>query len=81
MLGRPISLSDMESVDSEYFNSLNWIQDNDPADLELRFVVDEEVFGQTQTRELKPGGANVPVTRDNKEEYIKYVYDCMILSV
>ncbi|KRX96770.1 E3 ubiquitin-protein ligase NEDD4, partial [Trichinella pseudospiralis] len=59
MLGKPICLNDMESVDSEYYNSLLWIEDNDPSELELRFVVDEEVFGVTQTRELKPGGADI----------------------
>lgn len=26
MLGKPIELKDMESVDSEYYNSLLWIQ-------------------------------------------------------
>lgn len=32
--------------DSEYYNSLMWILENDPTDLDLRFVVDEELFGQ-----------------------------------
>lgn len=35
----------MESVDSEYWNSLNWIRDNDPECLDLYFAVDEEAFG------------------------------------
>uniref|UniRef100_A0A7N6AX38 E3 ubiquitin-protein ligase n=1 Tax=Anabas testudineus TaxID=64144 RepID=A0A7N6AX38_ANATE len=46
MLQKPIILQDMESVDSEYFNSLMWIVQNDPTDLDLRFTVDEELFGQ-----------------------------------
>lgn len=32
--------------DSEYFNSLKWILENDPTDLDLRFTIDEELFGQ-----------------------------------
>lgn len=32
--------------DSEYFNSLMWILENDPMDLDLRFTIDEELFGQ-----------------------------------
>lgn len=32
--------------DSEYFNSLMWILENDPTDLDLMFTVDEELFGQ-----------------------------------
>ena len=31
--------------DSEYYNSLMWIMENDPECLELTFSVDEEVFG------------------------------------
>jgi len=31
--------------DSEYYNSLMWIMENDPECLYLTFAVDEEVFG------------------------------------
>lgn len=72
MLEKPIELKDMESVDTEYFNSLVWIKENDPSELDLNFAVDEESFGKTIQRELKPNGTNVPVTNDNKHEYIKY---------
>lgn len=81
MLGKQISLKDMESVvrtqlqidqgiwkhwssdqsrggiiyssscalclqDSEYYNSLKWILENDPTELDLRFCIDEDNFGQ-----------------------------------
>jgi E3 ubiquitin-protein ligase NEDD4 len=39
MLKKPIVLEDLESVDAEYFNSLQWIKDNDPVDLDLTFQV------------------------------------------
>ncbi|MFT7797183.1 hypothetical protein Z043-115971 [Arapaima gigas] len=71
MLQKPITLQDMESVDSEYFNSLMWILENDPTDLDLRFTIDEELFGQTHQHELKPGGADIMVTDKNKKEYIQ----------
>jgi E3 ubiquitin-protein ligase NEDD4 len=70
MLAKQIDLKDMESVDSEYYNSLLWIKENDPSELELTFCVDEDSFGQTLQRELKPNGANVPLTNENKDEYI-----------
>ncbi|KAL4709251.1 hypothetical protein ACJJTC_010712, partial [Scirpophaga incertulas] len=73
MLGKPIELQDMESVDLEYYNSLMWIRENDPSELELTFSVDEEQLGKTIQRELKPGGANIPVDNQNKDEYIKLV--------
>jgi len=41
--------------------------------LDLRFCVDEESFGLMQQRELKPGGEDIPVTQDNKHEYIELV--------
>ena len=30
-------------------------------------------FGVTEVRDLKPGGRNLPVTEENKKEYMKYV--------
>ncbi|XP_072004261.1 E3 ubiquitin-protein ligase NEDD4 isoform X2 [Engystomops pustulosus] len=73
MLQKAITLNDMESVDSEYYNSLQWILENDPAELDLRFTVDEELFGQTHQHDLKPGGSDIVVTNKNKKEYIHLV--------
>ncbi|XP_057323767.1 E3 ubiquitin-protein ligase Nedd-4 isoform X4 [Microplitis mediator] len=80
MLGKTIDLKDMESVDSEYYNSLLWIKENDPSELELTFCVDEESFGHTSQRELKSNGANVPVTDENKDEYISLVIQWRFVS-
>ncbi|XP_076669213.1 E3 ubiquitin-protein ligase Nedd4 isoform X2 [Andrena cerasifolii] len=80
MLGKSIDLKDMESVDSEYYNSLLWIKENDPSELELTFCVDEESFGHTSQRELKPDGANVPLTDENKDEYIGLVIQWRFVS-
>ncbi|XP_023084390.1 E3 ubiquitin-protein ligase NEDD4 isoform X4 [Piliocolobus tephrosceles] len=73
MLHKPITLHDMESVDSEYYNSLRWILENDPTELDLRFIIDEELFGQTHQHELKNGGSEIVVTNKNKKEYIYLV--------
>ena len=64
MLGKPIELKDMESVDTEYHTSLLWIKDNDPAEMDLTFQVDEENFGQVRTlyqhyHRKVPGGSRV----------------------
>ena len=32
--------------DSEYYNSLVWIMENDPVDLDLTFSVEEDYFGE-----------------------------------
>lgn len=73
-------LKDMESVDTEYFNSLKWIMENDPGELELRFSVDEDMFGQMQQRDLKENGSNVTVTVDNRYEYIDLVIQWRFVS-
>ncbi|XP_076279271.1 E3 ubiquitin-protein ligase Nedd4 isoform X4 [Lasioglossum baleicum] len=80
MLGKSIDLKDMESVDSEYYNSLLWIKENDPSELELTFCVDEESFGHTSQRELKPDGANIPLNDENKDEYISLVIQWRFVS-
>ena len=36
----------------------------------LTFAVDEENFGKKNERELKPNGAVISVTNENKNEYI-----------
>ncbi|XP_075431868.1 E3 ubiquitin-protein ligase NEDD4 isoform X1 [Ascaphus truei] len=73
MLQKEITLNDMESVDSEYYNSLRWILENDPTELDLRFTVDEELFGQTHQHDLKIGGSEIVITNKNKKEYIHLV--------
>ncbi|XP_012260923.2 E3 ubiquitin-protein ligase Nedd-4 isoform X1 [Athalia rosae] len=80
MLSKTIDLKDMESVDSEYYNSLLWIKENDPSELELTFCVDEDSFGHTSQRELKPNGANIPLIDENKDEYISSVIQWRFVS-
>ncbi|XP_053660446.1 E3 ubiquitin-protein ligase Nedd-4-like [Anopheles marshallii] len=75
MLQKSIDLKDMEAVDTEYYNSLLYIKENDPSSLMLTFSVDEESFGTTNQRELKPNGADLEVCNDNKDEYIRLVID------
>ncbi|XP_063233150.1 LOW QUALITY PROTEIN: E3 ubiquitin-protein ligase HECW2-like [Bacillus rossius redtenbacheri] len=75
LLRLPVSLSDLESLDAEFHQSLLWIKENDITGdlLDLTFAVTEEVFGQVVERELKPGGRNVNVTEKNKKEYLERV--------
>ncbi|XP_063308197.1 E3 ubiquitin-protein ligase HECW1 [Pelobates fuscus] len=72
LLRLPCDLSDLEYLDEEFHQSLQWMKDNDITDiLDLTFTVNEEVFGQVTERELKSGGANIQVTEKNKKEYIE----------
>ncbi|XP_033097633.1 E3 ubiquitin-protein ligase HECW2-like [Anneissia japonica] len=73
LLKQPCTLSDLESLDSGFHQSLLWMKDNDITEAldDLTFTVDEEVFGQVVERELKANGKNIPVTEKNKKEYIE----------
>ncbi|XP_060527932.1 E3 ubiquitin-protein ligase HECW2 isoform X2 [Cylas formicarius] len=76
LLRLPVALSDLESLDFEFHQSLQWIKEHDVSlqgELELTFAVTEEVFGQVLEKELKPGGRNVPVTEKNKKEYLERI--------
>lgn len=72
MLSKKIQLKDIETVDSEFYNSLTWIKDNDIEEcgLEMYFCADFEILGKINQHELKEGGADIKVTEENKEEYI-----------
>lgn len=57
-------------------------RENDITDvIEETFSVQEERFGELVTIELKPGGADVPVTEENKAEFVEYVEDLHFWSV
>ncbi|XP_077951737.1 NEDD4-like E3 ubiquitin-protein ligase WWP1 isoform X3 [Gasterosteus aculeatus] len=72
MLNKKLILKDLESIDSEFYNSLIWIRDNniEECSLEMYFSVDMEILGKITSHDLKPDGTNVLVTEENKEEYI-----------
>ncbi|XP_040564467.1 E3 ubiquitin-protein ligase Su(dx) isoform X1 [Lepeophtheirus salmonis] len=75
MLNKKLIMKDIESIDPEYYNSLMWIKDNniEECGLEMYFCVDFEVLGEIKPHELKPGGSELKVTEENKEEYIEIV--------
>ncbi|XP_030624034.1 NEDD4-like E3 ubiquitin-protein ligase WWP1 isoform X2 [Chanos chanos] len=72
MLNKKLILKDLESIDPEFYNSLIWIRDNniEECGLEMYFSVDMEILGKITSHDLKPDGANILVTEENKEEYI-----------
>ncbi|ETL88625.1 hypothetical protein L917_12314 [Phytophthora nicotianae] len=75
ILQLPISYHDMEAIDPEYYRNLHSILDNSIADLglELTFSAEQSNFGKVEVVDLIPNGRNVPVTDENKMEYVKLV--------
>lgn len=55
------------------------LRENDITDiLEETFAVTEERFGEIVNIELKPGGEDIPVTEENKKEYVDAVVEYRI---
>jgi hypothetical protein len=76
MLGWPITFSDLEMVDEEYYNNMKSLETmsrngEDISMLCLDFSMTQEVMGVKETIELIKDGANVDVTNDNLPEYLE----------
>ncbi|VDB98127.1 unnamed protein product [Peniophora sp. CBMAI 1063] len=79
ILGKKVTLKDLEAVDYELFKGLTWMLENDITDvLEESFSTTEDRFGELVTIELKPGGEEIPVTEENKGEYVELLVDYRI---
>ena len=76
MLGRPVSIKDMETLDLDYYKSLVWMLENDITDIITEtFSVESDVFGETMIVDLIENGRDVAVTDDNKHEYVRLVIE------
>ncbi|PIK62776.1 hypothetical protein BSL78_00227 [Apostichopus japonicus] len=75
ILGKAVTYSDMESEDYAFYQGLVFLSEHHVSELgyELTFSTEIEEFGVTETRDLKPDGANTTVTEDNKLEYVRLV--------
>lgn len=81
ILGKPVSVKDMESFDPEYYKSLVWMLENDITDIITEtFAVEDDAFGVTKTVDLCENGRNIPVTEDNKHEYVRLVVEHKLLA-
>jgi E3 ubiquitin-protein ligase HUWE1 len=62
----------MEAVDPEFYKNLTWIVEHDITGvLELTFSTETDEFGKMKVVDLKPNGRNIPVTEENKQEYVQ----------
>ncbi|GAA6062543.1 hypothetical protein JCM10212_004309 [Sporobolomyces blumeae] len=76
MLGKPVDHRDLESIDPEYYKSLVWMLENDiDGIIELNFSIERDEFGVVEVVDLIPNGRNIPVTNENKGEYVRLIAD------
>lgn len=74
ILGRPVSLKDMESLDLDYYKSLVWILENDITDIiEETFSVEADDYGEHKIIDLIENGSEIAVTEENKQDYVKRI--------
>ncbi|KAI0268805.1 hypothetical protein BC834DRAFT_923157 [Gloeopeniophorella convolvens] len=71
ILAKPVDYRDVEWIDPEYYKSLCWILENDPSPLDLTFSVEGDEFGVTKIVPLKENGESVPVTLENRREFVQ----------
>ncbi|CAE7479082.1 UPL2 [Symbiodinium sp. CCMP2456] len=81
MLGKKVIPADLEAFDPEYFSNLKWpgsqsrrafaFADDITDIIELTFSAESDELGQIKVVDLKPQGRNLPVTNENKHEYIQ----------
>jgi E3 ubiquitin-protein ligase HUWE1 len=77
LIGKSVSLEDLEDIDEAMFRGMKWILDNPVAKLpsELMFTTSSSEIGSSRLVELKENGASIIVTDENKREYIELLVD------
>ena len=72
-----LDIHHLASLDPEMHKNLLFIKDfdGDVSDMGLTFSVTYDKLGAVATDELKPGGENIPVTNQNRYEYVHLMAD------
>ncbi|XP_038060442.1 probable E3 ubiquitin-protein ligase HERC4 [Patiria miniata] len=83
LLNRPTkSLEDFKQLDPLFATNLQNLLDIEEAealhDLCLTFEITMENYGEMETDELKPGGAELEVTMENRQEYVDSYVDYVL---
>ncbi|GMS94105.1 hypothetical protein PENTCL1PPCAC_16280 [Pristionchus entomophagus] len=82
ILNLPVKYQDLESEDPEFYKSFDYLLNNpvETMGIDLTFTLEVEEFGVVSTRDLKEGGAELIVTDENKEEYVRLVCQMKMTS-
>ncbi|XP_013200731.1 probable E3 ubiquitin-protein ligase HERC4 [Amyelois transitella] len=82
LLGESVMLDDLTDLYPTLANSLKSLLDYPDDDVEevfsLCFAVNTEVFDQIEVHSLKEDGVNLPVTHENKAEYVELYVDFLL---
>lgn len=74
ILGVKPTYHDIEAQDPDYYKSLKWMLENDITGvLDHNMSAEYGEFGVEKVMDLLPNGRNIPVTEENKAEYVRLV--------
>lgn len=76
-----LKLSHLKTVFPEVAKGLQDLLDYDgnvEEDFCMSFEVSNDEFGHVKTIELKPGGSSIPVTKENRQEYVDLYVDWLL---
>ncbi len=81
ILGKTVSIKDMETLDLQFYKSLLWMLENDISDVITdSFSVETDHFGVTKIVDLIENGRNIPVTEENKQEYVQLMVEYRLIG-
>ncbi|KAK8087276.1 hypothetical protein PG994_002250 [Apiospora phragmitis] len=68
-------------VRPKYYKSLVWMLENDITDIITEsFAVEDDEFGVKTVEDLIPNGRDIPVTEENKNDYVRLVVEHKLLK-
>lgn len=74
LLGFDLTLEDLMELHPTEGKSLEALMEHEDDDIDdvfcLNFTLRLSILGHSETVDLKPGGANIAVTQENKSEYV-----------
>ncbi|KAF5305408.1 hypothetical protein FQR65_LT07734 [Abscondita terminalis] len=82
LLKEPVGLNDLKELSPTLANSLKSLLDYEGPDFEdvfgINFEISRDTFGEQVVIPLKPNGDKIPVTQENKKEYVDLYVDFIL---
>ncbi|KAK2962268.1 putative Ubiquitin-protein ligase E3A [Blattamonas nauphoetae] len=81
LLNQPVTLDDVIEMEPQVGQSLKALLDMDAEDIEdcsLTFSMDHTSFGENVTMDFIPNGRNIPVSIENRVQYIACYVDALL---
>ncbi|XP_017842940.1 probable E3 ubiquitin-protein ligase HERC4 isoform X1 [Drosophila busckii] len=79
LLKKSVDLSDLREMSPAEANSMQALLDYKGDDFketfDLNFEISRDIYGESETQPLKPNGGNIPVTLENKQEFVDLYVD------